>query len=173
MEHTDAEGDEQNNRQGHPERPIHLHEHIGETAAHQADDGTDRKIDAGGDDDESDADADDSEQGCPSHQILNVGVAQKRFRIGYGRDHGHNDQQSEDSKYLFHSSLSNASGLEGQFELIPVASCMIDSSVSSLRGSSPVMRPSCITNARSAMPMISSISLETKRMAEPGCDSLA
>lgn len=52
-------------------------------------------------------------------------------------------------------------------ETCPKASCMIRCSVMSALGNSPRSSPSCMTTTRSDIPRISSISLDTKRIAVP------
>src|SRR5258706_4041670 len=111
------------------------------------------KIDAPADDHERYSNADDPEQGGPTNGVLNI-IGIEKLRVEQRRDDADHDQQHENAQDLLH-----------QFVLLvrrsPVARRMIDSSPSSLLPNSPVIRPSCITRARSDMPMTSAISLET------------
>src|SRR5258708_2380393 len=111
--------------------------------------------------------------------------ANQTLIAGSSRVHADSEQQPEDAPNLRALLAKDATGqptphgprcfrfvhyapiLSLSRSTLPVANCMIASSVSSPRVNSPVMRPSCITSARSARPKISSISLDANKMATP------
>ena len=71
------------------------------------------------------------------------------------------------ARWLFTGALIDHWRANQAARVRPVASRITASSLNSARLSSPVMRPSCITSARSDIPRISSISLDTNKIATP------
>ena len=113
----------------------------------------DGEIDAAGDDDEGDTDRYDAKERGPADDVLQI-VAAGEIGLGDPGDDEDRDQQGEYAENLFQAAL-------------PVARCIMASSLRSARWNWPAMRPSYMTRARSDMPRISSISLEAKSTATP------